>query len=232
MKMTTAKMTTAAWLPFLLSALMLAGCARLPPTDGTATQSPAGAESSGAAHDGHSDEWFQRCRLPENPSCFIDDIPGDFFVKYDIKPPAPQSAFVLECARTAKGYYYNESDLDVPAGLYIKKGETYDTYTGKPGTVFAKTTDPPLSRVQVEFDTPFQLCASWMIATGQLVKATPENGGDTVLGRATDKWDAGGGRTVWSDKETKICLKGELGDGTSYEATEFKTRGITLPEHK
>lgn len=126
--------------------------------------------------------------------------------------------------------------------MYIKNGDKFDTYYNS-GDGFEKVNlVAPLTEDEV-IDNLFFIDMMWQY--GDLSSDMKKDGSETIAGRSCDKFSyqyVGIGAAlkyvVCIDKQTDVCLKwtydiasaGGSG-GFSFECTEFKTSGVTLPSY-
>ena len=161
---------------------------------------------------------------------------GDYSVTYQYSVGGAGVALVVTGIRTSEGYYYSISGMET---LYIKNGNNYDKYFNY-GTGYIQD-DGSFTQAQVESD--MSLITEFMTQYVGDISGMKKEGTATVAGRSCDKYSfsgAGVGAAMryfyYIDKETGVCLKwdydasvGGENFSVTFECTEFKTSGISLP---
>lgn len=176
-----------------------------------------------------------------NGSDYIaNNLKGDYSITYRYSTNSSEDYLDVTCARTSAGYYYSYGDSEV---LYIKNGNKYDTYFGSTDGGFAKI-DLIEPKTEDEVKDSF-IFVGWMSYYGAFASNMTKDGSTTIAGRNCDRY-----KYSWSylgtavryvvciDKSTGVCLKytidtaagGEKGN-LSFECTEFKTSGVSLPAY-
>ncbi|MCL2615593.1 MAG: hypothetical protein FWD30_02210 [Dehalococcoidia bacterium] len=141
--------------------------------------------------------------------------------------------------KTSAGYFYGLNDSGF---LYIKNGDKFDTYWDL-GDGFEKSDffDPITENEVMEK----MLFFNWMWYYDDYSSDMKKDGTQTIAGRNCDKytyqiagWGVAYKQVVCIDKQTGVCLKWAFdmasvqGSGSfSFECTEFKTSGVTLPAY-
>ena len=172
-----------------------------------------------------------------------ENLKGDYSITYKATGSSTDDVYEVIYARTSEGYYINFPGMDMGPMLYIKNGDKYDLYLkNKNGDVFEKVDFiDPIDEDQVQEP----VLGGFMTSYGSL-SGFERNGSETVAGRDCDKFElsaAGMGAAIRQiyciDKETGVCMKfsidlaadGQVG-GVTFECTEFKTSGVSLPAYK
>ena len=170
-----------------------------------------------------------------------DHLKGDFSITYSLSSSSGDSSNEITCIRTAEGYCLSSPATDV---LYVKNGETYDIYFQTDNGYEKIDFLDPKSEKEVQSD--LGLVFGFMSQYGSLT-GLKSDGEETVAGRDCERYKmsvsvaalgVAAGATYSIDKETGVCLKfkydvaggGSLGSAT-FECTEFKTSGVTLPAY-
>ena len=119
--------------------------------------------------------------------------------------------------------------------LYIKNGNEYDVYMDLGGGEFTSYGTTTKEDIEATF-MPISYLGTVEEYYGSLLKKA---GTETVLGRTCVKYSAGittdalsGTFTVCFDQQTGMLMKWSTEStegGVFYEASEFKTSGVTLP---
>lgn len=174
-------------------------------------------------------------------------LKGDYSItyKYSVSgADGSDDAMTSKYIRTSDGYYMAYSGLEM---LYIKDGDMYDTYMGSEAEGFTKMDFmDPISKEEVESN--MGLVGGFMSQYSAWDKSDMKrDGSETIAGRKCEKYtysaSAFGSAVKYSyciDKDTGVCLKysfdvSAIGQGAgsmTFECTEFKTHGVSLPNYK
>ena len=177
------------------------------------------------------------------------NLKGDYSITYRYSYSSDSSnALVMTYTKTSNGIYYSYNGIE---GLYVKNGSKYDIYQkDEEDGVFRKVDFmDPITQAELENDPYYSLTflflEGFMSQYGSFASGMKKTGSETVAGRNCDKYTysfSGGGMaykyTTLIDKTTGVCLKWQV-EGSVYgqtsnvtfECTEFKTSGVTLPAH-
>jgi len=180
------------------------------------------------------------------PDYVAQHLTGDYWITYRYSASGSgtgsSDAVDMTLARTSEGYYWKAFGDEI---LYIKNGDTYDTYlrtTADAGFTKFENSQPV---TQAEMEDSFSSFTAFMTQYGEAGSGMVKAGTETVAGRSTEKytWNASLlGISIdyayWIDQETGVCLKYDYsmstkseGAGMTFECTEFKTSNVTLPAH-
>ena len=174
------------------------------------------------------------------------NLKGDYSITYKYSISG-QDDLIMTHTKTSAGYYYNYMGME---GLFVKNGDKYDTYQGSAETGFTKVDFmDPLTEEEVKNDSMYSLVYGmidgFMIQYGNDTSGMKKDGTATVAGRNCEKYTfqiAGMGAaykySYYIDKATGVCLKwdydvaaGGQAASMTFECTEFKTSGVTLPSY-
>ena len=202
-----------------------------------ATPSPAAADSGTAAANQTGDEF----KYGKSGDYVANHLPESFSITYRVSQGKEDEFYEMSYTRTPEGHYLNFMTLNT---LYIKNGDTYDTYFvvddnfQKLDFMDPKSEKDVLSEMDIVYK-PMSEYSTWSNLN--------KEGDETVAGRSCERYKSSAsamgvaayGVNFYIDKETGICLKytidiaagGSLSNMT-FECTEFKTSGVSLPDYK
>ena len=170
-------------------------------------------------------------------------LKGDYSITYKYTVSGSPESLVATSTRTSEGYYYNYGGMEA---LFIKNGDKYDTYQGSAEDGFVKVDFiDPVTQKELEDEMAFNLVFGFMNQYADNTSNMKKSGTATVADRDCDKYTFSysgiGGAVKYSyyiDKETGVCLKwnydaaaGGQTAALTFECTEFKTSGVSLPNY-
>ena len=179
-------------------------------------------------------------------SSYIDEhLKGDYSITYKITSSGTgetTSAYDIKMMHTDAGYYISMGEGREL--LYIKAGDKYTMYMGDSKNGFVAYGEPTYSEDDVKSQT--QLFLGYMTMYVDFKEQLKMSGTETIAGKSCDKYlfdyDFLGSKLKYEyyiDKETGVCMKFYIeGSGAesagqfTFECTEFKTDGVTLPAYK
>jgi len=192
---------------------------------------------SGADSDSDSGEAFA---YGDGKDYIADKLKGDYSITYRAYMSNDSDEFIeMTMIRTADGFYYGAYGTEV---LYIKNDGVYYTYFLMDGAFTKIDFIDPMTEEQVQAVMGGVL--GFMSEYGK-VSGLKRDGSETVAGRDCERYKYGAaalstalGFIYCIDKETGVCLKyvidvaaGGESASMTFECTEFKTSGVTLPAY-
>ena len=203
---------------------------------GTQRESQGGSQSGGQSESGKTQEEFEY----GNGKDYINmHLTGDYSITFRIYTSSSEEYSDLVFMRTSEGYYIDTITNKV---MYIKNGDTYDTYlSGNDGFYLVDFLEP---KTEEEVEKTNSMVYSYMTQYDG-ASGLNKTGSETVAGRSCDVYKGGAvgfgmaiGASYYIDKETGVCMKftydvateGGMGSMT-FECVEFKTSGVKLPAY-
>jgi hypothetical protein len=177
---------------------------------------------------------------------YIDDhLKGDYSIAYKITSKENNGEsfeYTVKMMRTSEGYYVSmDKDTEL---LFIKNGDKYTMYVGDSENGLQPYGDATLTEEDIKSQA--QVFLGYMSNYNEFKDELKRDGSETIAGKSCEKYvynySAQGSQLKFEyfiDKETGVCMKffiegsNQEGSGQyTFECTEFKTSGVTLPQHK
>ena len=207
-------------------------------TGGNSGNNPTGANSTGSPTSNGGDNTGAFA-YGNGKDYIANHLKGDYSITYTVKSSDSSDTAVQSITKTAAGYYMV---ADGSESLFIKNGSQYDVYSGSKAEGFTKS-GAQLSQEMV--DTYTTALMTYMTYYGAYESGMKSDGSQAIAGRSCDQYTfdyAIAGASIkyvcCIDKETGVCLKltyaaaaGGQGGSMTFECTDFKTSGVSLPTY-